>query len=101
MRTRLTRTTTVTIILLTAIAALPLSQAQDYTVSYQLLGKDSNDIAYTLNVFVPQAIHDYYKDKTHRLATLNDFPKFVTPYTLKPIADSLTETYGDDEEDFT
>ena len=100
MKTRLTRTAIAAIIVLTAIAALPLSQAQDYTVSYQLQGKDSNNIAYTLNIFVPQAIHDYYRDKNHKLATLTDFPKFVTPYALKPIADSLTEIYGDDEEDF-
>jgi hypothetical protein len=96
--TRFTTTAAVAIIVLTAIAALPLSQAQDYTMSYQLLGKDSNDTAYTLNIFVPQAIHDYYRGKTHRLFTLTDFPKFVTPYALKPIADILTEIYGDDED---
>ena len=98
MRTRFIKAVAVTIILLTIFTAFPLSHAQDYTMSYQLLGKDSNDTAYTLNVFVPQALYDYYRDKTHRLAALSDFPKFVTPYALKPIADSLTEIYGDDED---
>ena len=100
MKTRFIRAAAAAIIVLTTITAIPFTQAQDYTMSFQLLGKDSKDTAYTLNIFVPQAIHDYYRDKTHRLATLTDFPKFVTPYALKPIADSLTEIYRDDEEDF-
>jgi hypothetical protein len=32
------------------------------------------------------------------LITNNDFAKFVTPYALKPIADSLKQIYADDED---
>ncbi|MFB3889732.1 MAG: hypothetical protein ACE14S_09595 [Candidatus Bathyarchaeia archaeon] len=37
---------------------------------------------------------------TVRSASNADFPKFVTPYALKPVADCLREIYSEDE-DFT
>ncbi|MFQ6074307.1 MAG: Ig-like domain-containing protein [Candidatus Bathyarchaeia archaeon] len=44
------------------------------------------------------SLYDYYRSKDHNLYSL-EFAKFVTPYALKPIADSLWSIYSD-EEDF-
>jgi len=74
--------------------------AADGAVSYQLVNQDDGTFSHTLNVIVPQSLTDYYKELSHRSAGAADFPKFVTPYALKPIADCLRQIYPDDE-DFT
>lgn len=78
----------------------PYCFSQGHTHSYQLLDEPDGSTYYRLNVAVSQSLYEYYLEKTHKLTSNNDFAKFVTPYTLKPIADSLWEIYTD-EEDFT
>jgi len=88
------------IALLLVSSLLPYGLAANYTVSYQLLDQPNGSTHYRLNVTVPQSLHEYYVAKSHTSNTENDFVKFVTPYALKPIADSLRQIYTDDE-DFT
>ncbi len=73
---------------------------QDSTISFQLLNEPDGDETYQLNVTVPQSLYEYYVGRKHGLSTPDDFPKFVTPYALKPIADRLWQIY-DNSEDFT
>jgi hypothetical protein len=91
---------TVTLLLSLSFCSLPPSLAADVTVSYQLVNQDDGTLTHTLNVVIPQTLIDYYKELSHRSAGADDFPKFVTPYALKPIADCLRQIYPDDE-DFT
>lgn len=70
----------------------------DYSISYQLLESVNGSKQYRLNVVVPQSLQEYYAAKEHRMFRETDFAKFVTPYSLKPIADSLLEIYHDDED---
>jgi hypothetical protein len=86
-----------TLILLSTIA---LSKAQDQTLTYQLLEHPEGNVTYQLNVVIPQNLHEYYEEKTHRITSTNQFSSFVTPYALQPIADRLWEIY-DNQEDFT
>lgn len=74
--------------------------AADFTISYQLINQSTGSVTHTLNVSVPRALVNHYNSLTHKSASILDFPKFVTPYALKPIADCLREVYPDDE-DFT
>ena len=93
--------TTATILLATTIvlfSTLSLSRAQDYTLSYQLLNQPEGNITYELNVAVPDYLHEYYEEKSHRLTSSNGFSIFVTPYALQPIADRLWEIYHDEED---
>jgi hypothetical protein len=94
-----TKTTTLLAIILVTISAIPNALAQDYTVSYQLLNHPNGNVTYQLNVAIPETLHEYYTEENHLSASSSDFPKFVTPYALKPIADKLWEIY-DNEEDF-
>jgi len=87
------------IIILALPYMLPYCLAEDYSISYKLLNHPDGSSYHRLNVVVPQSLYDYYSQKSHRLTSNNDFSKFVTPYALKPIADSLWEIYKD-EEDF-
>jgi hypothetical protein len=94
---KLSNTLTVVTVLLALFYLLPncLSNTSN---SYQLLNHPDGSTYYKLNVTVPQSLYEYYQGKTHQLNSENDFAKFVTPYALKPIADSLLEIYADDED---
>jgi hypothetical protein len=85
-----------------SLAPLGLTEAQtaDYTVSFLLYNHPDGGLTYELNVTIPQAIDQYYTLQSHRLNANVDFPKFVTPNTLKPIADKLWQIYNNTE-DFT
>jgi hypothetical protein len=72
--------------------------AMNYTDSYQLLDQPGGSTHYRLNVTVPQSLHEYYTAKSHTMSSERDFAKFVTPYALKPIADSLKQIYVNDED---
>jgi hypothetical protein len=52
---------------------------------------------YTLTVSVTDALYQYYVSKDHNLYNY-DFSKFVTPYSLQPIADDLWDIYSTEEE---
>jgi hypothetical protein len=85
-------------ILLTLFSILPISLAQNTSLSFKLANPDSGVFSYTLNVEVPQSLNEYYQGLPHRSATDSDFPKFVTPYSVKPIADTMRQIYPKDED---
>lgn len=94
-----TSTAIIVIILSFSLASiLPISFAQNYTATYQLLDTQGENPAYTLNIVVPQTLLQYYQEKNHQIHTILDFATFVTPYTLKPVADCLRQIYPDDED---
>jgi len=90
------------ILLVTALLVisylLPTGFSENYSQSYQLLDEPDGSTSYRLNVTVQQSLYEYYAEKSHSLNSNSDFAKFVTPYTLKPIADCLLEIYTDDED---
>jgi hypothetical protein len=84
--------------LLTLSSILPTSLAQNANLSYQLMNPADGTFSYTLHVEVPQSLNEYYQGLPHRSASDSDFPKFVTPYTTKPIADAMRQIYPNDED---
>jgi hypothetical protein len=100
MKSKAAKTATLLTTTLIIFSTISLGIAQDHTLSYQLLNHPEGNVTYQLNVVVPDYLHEYYEEKSHRLTSSSEFPKFVTPYALQPIADRLWEIY-DDEEDFT
>ena len=88
----------VTLIAFVFSSFVPASFAQDTSLSYKLVNEADGTFSYTLNVIVPQGLNDYYRGLSHRSAADPDFPKFVTPYAVKPIADCLRQIYLDDED---
>ena len=92
----------VVVLLVLSLAPISLAQAQttDYTVSFLLYNHPDGDLTYELNITLSQALYQYYTMQSHALYSNEDFYKFVTPYTLKPIADSLWQIYNNTE-DFT
>jgi hypothetical protein len=70
----------------------------DFAYSYWVLDHPGGSNRYELHVSVASSLYDYYVGKDHNLYSTYDFGKFVTPYALKPIADSLWTVYSDDED---
>jgi len=99
MKTQAAKAITAIVIVLSIFATFPASLAQDHTVSYQLLDTQGENAGYTLNIVVSETLRQYYQEKNHQLRNLADFPKFVTPYAVKPVADCLKQIYPE-EEDF-
>ena len=99
MNQKLSRLLTAFIVLLMSSYSLPYCLSEDYDPSYQLLDNPEGSMYYSLNAAISQSLYEYYCDKSHRLGSNYDFAKFVTPYALQPIADSLWEIYTS-EEDF-
>ncbi|MCJ7560888.1 hypothetical protein MUO79_09795, partial [Candidatus Bathyarchaeota archaeon] len=86
------------IISLTLICLIPRGLADSSSFSYQLLEHVNGSTHYRLNIIVPESLQEYYVTKSHILLNEIDFAKFVTPYALQPIADSLREIYADNED---
>ena len=100
MKFRLTKTAILLVTTLIIFSTISLSKAQDLTLTYQLLNNLEGNVTYQLNVVIPENLHEYYEEKTHRITSTSQFSSFVTPYALQPIADRLWEIYGN-QEDFT
>ena len=91
-------TKTIAIALLVGLSLPYFCSAANYEYSYWLLDHPEGSNRYELTVSVTSSLYEYYRSKDHNLDSL-DFAKFVTPYALKPISESLWSIYSD-EEDF-
>jgi len=98
MHLKLSETVVIVTVLITFSYLFPHCLSENYSVSYQLLDSPNGSIHYRLNVAFSQSLYEYYHEKSHTLGSNHDFVKFVTPYALKSIADSLWEIYTNDED---
>ena len=93
-----------TLLVVFCISIVPVGrsegQSQVYTSSFLLLNRPDGNLTYQLNVTIPFTLFQYYTYQNHALFSDADFPKYVTPFTLKPIADRLWQIYNNTE-DFT
>ncbi|MCW4054916.1 MAG: hypothetical protein NWE84_08390 [Candidatus Bathyarchaeota archaeon] len=99
MKYKVTKTAILLTTTLILFSTISLSSAQDQTLSYHLLNHLNGNVAYELNVVVPETLKEYYVERSHSLSSSSEFSKFVTPYALQPIAARLWDIY-DEEEDF-
>jgi hypothetical protein len=92
------KTVIIAVVFVIGLTLPHFSFAANYTLSYWLLDHPDGSNRYRLTVSVTSSLYEYYRTKDKSLHSL-DFAKFVTPYALKPIAESLWSIY-DNEEDF-
>ncbi len=69
--------------------------AHEYT--YELLDKPGGTATYRLTVSISEELYENYSSRDHTLYYY-DFSRFVTPDTLKPIAEDLRNIYKTDED---
>lgn len=72
--------------------------AANYDYAYELLDSPEGSTVYRLTVSVTPSLYEYYSSKNHNITQVDDLAKFVTPTSLKPIADDLRSIYSDDED---
>ncbi len=72
--------------------------AANYDYTYELLDSPGGSTVYRLTVSVTSSLYEYYSSKDHNIIGVDDLAKFVTPTTLKPIADDLWSIHSDDED---
>jgi hypothetical protein len=93
-----------TVIIVVVFSLVPIGRAQgerqDYAVSFLVQNRPDGDMTYELNVTIPYELYQYYRMQNHFLFSPADLSMFITPYTLKPIADRLWQIYNNTE-DFT
>ena len=87
----------VTLVLLVAFFLPHRCFAANYDYTYGLLDHPDGSTNYQLTVSVTSSLYEYYQSKDHNVYSY-DFAKFVTPSSLKPIADDLWSIYSDDED---
>ena len=87
----------VTVFLLVVLFLPNRCFAANYDYTYSLLDHPDGSTNYRLTVSVTSSLYEYYRSKDHNLYSY-DFAKFVTPNTLKPIADDLWNIYSDGED---
>ncbi|MEM2202156.1 MAG: Ig-like domain-containing protein [Candidatus Bathyarchaeia archaeon] len=100
MKQKISETLIVLLILLAFSYRLPLCLSEGYTRTYNLLDSPEGTRQYKLNVIVTQSLYEYYVWQSHEQVSEEDFPKFVTPHALEPIAEKLWEIYKGDYESF-
>jgi len=99
MKMRKSETAFLILIVFLMLSCLPSPAfSASYSISYELLNQPGGSTYYRLNVAISESLLDYYSEGSHVLISENDFAKFVTPYTLRPIAGCLREIYLNDED---
>jgi hypothetical protein len=98
MKTKSEVALVVLIVFVTLSCLLPSARAANYVFVYELLDHPSGSTHYSLNVVVSESLLEYYAEKSHMLISTSDFATFVTPYSLKTVADCLRGIYSSDED---
>jgi len=83
---------------LMVLSVFPPVSGADFKHSYWILDHPDGSDRYELNVSVTSSLYEYFVSKNHDLRSRFDLGKFVTPYALEPVADSLKSIYHDDED---
>ncbi len=85
------------IITILVISTIPQACAEDNVISYQLANEYDGDYTYTLTISVPQSLNEHYQELNHLCLFDFNYPKFITPFAVQPIAECLRQIYVDDE----
>ena len=88
----------ITILLL--LLAVPFSNAvnsTNYESVFRLVDRPGGSVSYSLTLSITSSLYNYFVGQNHDVYSSADFAKFITPYSVKPIADALWNVTSDDE----
>jgi hypothetical protein len=74
-----------------------VANAANYEIEFKLVNHPGGTVQYGLTVSITSSLYNYYVDRNHDLYSSTDFAKFITPYSVKPIADVMRNVYSNDE----
>lgn len=92
----------VAVLLVVVFSLVPIGRTQgstqDKAVSFLVQSHPGNGTTHELNITIPYNLYQYYSQKSHFLFSPQDFSRFVTPYTFRPVADRLWQIYNNTED---
>ncbi len=94
-RQKIASVTLFTLLLLLLSNSCLAATHHEYT--YELLDVPNGSATYRLTVSISEELYENYSNRDHTLYYY-DFSRFVTPDTLKPIAEDLRSIYNNDED---
>ena len=71
---------------------------QDTELQFYVTSHPDSYTTYQLNVTIPYSLYQYYTQQNHFIFTAEYLSQFITPYTMKPIADRLWQVYNNTED---
>ena len=89
-------TLTIPLILILFLSTTTLAQTSEHT--FELLNQPDGYKTYQLTISTTQTLYEYYQTQNHQISNNNELAKFVTPSTLKPVADDLWTIYNTPED---
>jgi hypothetical protein len=93
-----------TTLLLIVLSLVPIGRTeggtQDTELAFLVSEHPGSQTSYQLNITIPYSLYQYYTQQNHFVFNAAYLSQFITPYTMKPIADRLGQIYNNTE-DFT
>lgn len=71
---------------------------QDTELQFYVTSSPDSYRTYELNITIPYSLYQYYTQQNHFLFSPQDFSRFLTPYSMKPVADRLWQIYNNTED---
>jgi hypothetical protein len=91
-----------TTMLLIVLSLVPIGRTevgtQDTELSFLISIHPGSDTSYQLNITIPYSLYQYYTQQNHFIFNAAYLSQFITPYTMKPIADRLWQIYNNTED---
>jgi hypothetical protein len=85
-----------------ALSLVPMGRTeggtQDTELQFYVTSHPDSYTTYQLNVTIPYSLYQYYTQQNHFIFTAAYLSQFITPYTMKPVADRLWQIYNNTED---
>jgi hypothetical protein len=91
-----------TTLLLIVLSLVPIGRTeggtQDTELTFLVSTHPGSQTSYQLNITVPYSLYQYYTQQNHFIFNAQYLSQFITPYTMKPVADRLWQIYNNTED---
>jgi hypothetical protein len=91
-----------TTLLLIILSLVPIGRTeggtQDTELTFLVSEHPGSRTSYQLNITVPYSLYQYYTQQNHFIFNAAYLSQFITPYTMKPVADRLWQIYNNTED---
>jgi hypothetical protein len=89
-------------LLITVFSLVPIGRTeggtQDTELTFLVSDHPGSQTSYQLNITVPYNLYQYYTAQNHFIFNAEYLSQFITPYTMKPVADRLWQIYNNTED---
>lgn len=91
-----------TTLLLIVLSLVPIGRTeggtQDTELTFLVSEHPGSQTSYQLNITIPYSLYQYYTQQNHFIFNAAYLSQFITPYSMKPVADRLWQIYNNTED---